>query len=382
MAACLRATARLVVNHYCTYFDRRFLIQGLALWRSLAAHDVDAVLWVLALDDFTAEALRETGGTWLRVIPLSEVEAGDAELAAAKANRSRIEYYFTLSPCWPRWLLAHRPEIERLTYLDSDLLFFSNPSAVFQVMDAAQASVLITAHRFPEWLCHYERHGKFNVGLLSWRRDQAGLACLDDWRQRCLRWCYDRFEEGRYADQKYLDGWPVLLGEKLLVLDHPGVNLAPWNWVGHEIRVTRRKAGAEGGDRPGRARDDALRVTVDGESLIVFHSARFRPLAGTWWWQSGQLDYGVMPSRLRQAIYGPYWRALAAARDEIAAVRPGFDFPRRAARLGRSFWRSLPLRVVFGSDWLRIGDTFVSARFGFGRWSGRVLAALRNLRPT
>ena len=61
------------MNHYCTYFDRGFLIQGVALWRSLAAQDHDAVLWVLALDDFTAEVLREIGGTWLRVIPARSI---------------------------------------------------------------------------------------------------------------------------------------------------------------------------------------------------------------------------------------------------------------------------------------------------------------------
>ena len=96
------------MNHYCTYFDRGFLAQGLALWRSLAKCDVDSVLWVLALDEFTADVLREVGGTWLRVVPLADVEAGDTELAAAKANRTRVEYFFTLSACWPRWVRSSR----------------------------------------------------------------------------------------------------------------------------------------------------------------------------------------------------------------------------------------------------------------------------------
>ena len=47
------------MNHFCTYFDRGFLIQGLALWRSLAAHDPMANLWVLALDDEAVDVLRE-----------------------------------------------------------------------------------------------------------------------------------------------------------------------------------------------------------------------------------------------------------------------------------------------------------------------------------
>jgi hypothetical protein len=345
-----------MMNAWCTYFDRGFLPQGLALWRSLARHDADAVLWVLALDEFTAALLRELGESRLRVVALAELETGDPELRAAKASRSPVEYTFTLSPCWPRWLLARQPELDRVTYLDADLFFFGPPAPIFAAMDAARASVLITGHRFPSWLRHYERHGRFNVGLLSFRRDVAGLACLDGWRAQCLEWCQDRVEDGRYADQKYLDAWPAQLGAALLVLDRPGVNLAPWNWA-----------------HP----DHGAHATVRTGGLIVFHFARFRPVRGDWWWQSGQLDYGMMPWRLRQAIYSPYGRALVAARDEIAARRPGFDFPRRAARGGRDFWRALPLRLVFGGDWLRVGDRFLNLRLGLGRWSGRALAAVR-----
>ncbi len=359
------------MNHYCTYFDRGFLIQGLAMWRSLAGQDRDSVLWVLALDEFTAEVLREGGGTWLRLVRLEEVEAGDEELKAAKENRTKAEYYFTLSPCWPRWLLKKRPEIERVTYLDADLFFFGDPGVIFDAMDEAGASVLVTRHRFPSWLKHYEKHGVFNVGVLSFRRDEVGLRCLDEWRKECLAWCYDRLEEGRYADQKYLDAWPETLGGALLVLEDAEVNAAPWNWVGVKWEVGEERRG--GGSAP------PAEVHVEGKPLVVFHFARFRPICGTWWWQSGQLDYGVMPWRLRNALYGAYWRALDAARQEIAARRPGFGFPDRAARFDRSFWRGLPLRVVFGSDWLRVGNKFVSGRWGLGRWSGRVLGVLRRM---
>ncbi|HVT73975.1 MAG TPA: hypothetical protein VHD61_12635 [Lacunisphaera sp.] len=349
------------MNHYCTYFDRGFLAQGLALWRSLAAHDRDAVLWVLALDDFTAETLRRTGGTWMRVVTLAELEAGDPALVAAKANRSRVEYYFTLSPCWPRWLLAKNPEVERVTYLDADMAFFASPEPIFAAMDAARASVLIVPHRFSAWQRHYERHGRYNVGILVFRNDASGRTCLDDWRRRCLDWCYDRLEDNRYADQKYLDAWPALLGPALLVLDHPGVNLAPWNWMNY--RYTWERNG----------------VRVEGQPVILFHFARFRPLAGDWWWQSGQLDYGVMPRRLRHALYGPYWELLAAVQDELREQAPAWMPPCRPLRLNRAFWRELPLRLIFGSDWFRFGDHFISGRLGLGRWSGRFLAGLRKI---
>lgn len=377
------------MNHYCTYFDRGFLAQGLALWRSLSRHDPDSALWVLALDDETADALGKLGGTWLRVMRLGDLEAADPELTAAKAGRTRVEYTFTLSPCWPRHLLRHRPEIGRITYLDADLLFFGSPAPVFDAMDAAGASVLVTEHRFPPWLRHYEQHGRFNVGVLSFRDDAAGRGCLDHWRGECLAWCHDRVEPDRYADQKYLDAWPARLGPALLVLDHPGVNLAPWNWMNHELTWAVNGDAApplRAGSEPGRGRPGSTgqpttngALLVDGEPLVAFHFARFRAHGGGRWWQSGQLDYGVMPWRLRQFLYGAYWRALEEAAAEIRRVAPGWMPPARPARLDRGFWRALPLRLVFGSDWLRVGDTFVSGRLGLGRYSGRVLALLRTI---
>jgi len=347
------------VNHYCTYFDAGFLPQGLALWRSLRAHDPAAALWVLALDDVTVRTLRALGGPGLEVVPLAELEAADAGLVAAKANRSRVEYYFTLSPCWPRHLLRSRPEITQLVYLDADLLFFASPGPIWEAL--ARGSILLGSHRFPSFLQHYEKHGRYNVGVLGWCRDEQGLACLDDWRERCLEWCHDRLEDGKYADQKYLEEWPRRF-DGVVECTHPGVNLAPWNWLNHVCEVT----------------DGAVRV--DGQPLIVFHFARFRPLGGGRWWQSGQLDYGVMPWALRNALYGAYWRALRAAQVEIERATPGWSPPHRSGRLDRAFWTALPLRLLFGSDWLRVGDRFFSGRLGLGRYSGRFLAFLRSTR--
>ena len=128
-----------------------------------------------------------------------------------------------------------------------------------------------------------------------------------------------------------------------------------------------------------RVGGNALHLSINDHALTLFHFARFRPLAGDWWWQSGQLDYGVMPWTWRQKIYGPYVRALLAARDEIAARRLGFDFLRPPGRPGREFWSALPFRIVFGGDWLWLGGRLGNGRVGLGRWSGQCRAKLRTI---
>lgn len=343
------------MNHYCTYFDAGFLPQGLALWRSLQRHDAGAVLWVLALDEPAVAALHRLTAPDLRVVTLPEIEAGDLALAAAKFSRSKMEYYFTLSPCWPRWLLRTRPEIEQLVYLDSDLMFFSSPQPIWDALNTG--SMLFCAHRFPAWLRQLERHGRYNVGVLGWRRDATGLACLDWWRERCLEWCHDRIEPTRYADQKYLEEWPQRF-TGVVECSHLGVNLGPWNWLNHCVTA---KSG---------------RVWVDGQELVVFHFASMRRLSQRWW-DSGQLDYGVMPGRLRQAIYGKYFDLLESVGMDLEGGPTGAALARPI--LGRRHWRRWLQLIFFGAVWLRTanGVLWSPALPGLGPKSGRWLAHWR-----
>jgi hypothetical protein len=79
-----------------------------------------------------------------------------------------------------------------------------------------------------------ETYGKFNVGIVGFRNDAEGRRCLEQWREQCNAWCYDRLEDGRYADQKYLDAWPDQF-QGVVVAQHLGVNVAPWNRVCYQL---------------------------------------------------------------------------------------------------------------------------------------------------
>lgn len=349
------------MNHYCTYFDGGFLSQGLAMWTSLQAHEADAVLWVLALDEPATVALRGLNQPSLHVVSLAEFEAAEPALAAAKANRSKLEYYFTLSPCWPHWLLHTKPELAAITYLDADLWFWAGPQPFFAAIAAAGASVGLTAHRYPPGLESLEKWGRYNVAIQYFRRDERGLAVLADWRARCLEWCGDRLEATRFADQKYLDAWPERFGAAVHVVAHPGINAAPWNWSGSRWAV-----GETG-------------PTVDGQPLIFFHFAKFRPLGGSVW-DSGQLEFAVMPRWLRVAVYEPYWQALTAAARLAGTTGATAPRVRRGVRAGYKKWL---LRFLFGSAWWRVGGAWLALGLGpLGRRSGTWLNSYREKRAS
>ena len=283
--------------HYCTYFDIHYLTRALALHRSLRRHSPPFTLWALCLDDEVRAALEALALDDVRPVALAELEAADPELAAVKGTRTKVEYYFTCSPALPRYLFRAHPEIDLVTYLDADLLFYSSPVAVLEAL--GHGSVLIVPHRFPEAIRELEEFGVYNVGLLAFRGDEAGTAVLEDWRARCLEWCYDRVEGDRFADQKYLDAWPGRPGVR--VAHDPGIGLAPWNAMGHAVDVA------------------ASPPTVDGRPLVFYHFQGVRRLAPGLW--DARADwYGSIEPSVRNRLYGGYVRELEASSARVRAA--------------------------------------------------------------
>jgi hypothetical protein len=224
------------MRHFCTYFDHNYLPKGLTLYTSLREHCGDSFrLWVLCLSRECYTALKDLNYPHLHPVPLEDLEKSDQELLRIKSTRTIIEYYFTCTPCFPLFLLRQNPDIDLITYLDSDLFFFHSPEPVFQ--EIGTSSIAIIPHRFSPERQILERYGIYNVGWLSFRNDTPGLNCLEWYRSRCLEWCFDRYEDGKFADQKYLDHWPQQF-PGVCVLQHKGANLALWNIINYAIQDT------------------------------------------------------------------------------------------------------------------------------------------------
>jgi len=336
-----------MIRNFCTYFDRHYLAKGLALWQSLLRHTDDFHLWVLCLDEETQAVLHQLALPHLTTIALRDLEDAEPGLRAVQGERSRVEYYFTCTPLLPLYILSRQPSLDLLTYLDADLFLFADPQPLFAELESA--SIGIFEHRFPPTLRHMLACGRYNVGWLSFRNDGNGLACLRWWRECCLDWCYDRLEEDRYGDQKYLDIWPVRF-QGVHVFQHLGGNVAPWNFATYPLRT--------GGGT----------TTIGGQPLLFghFHGVRrVRP----WLYQTNLSRYGVLMSRaLRAGIYLPYLRCLSqqyqmldtlgtAADGEVTArCFPGAGEPAllHQAALGLANRLGLPMPVSWG-------DYFVSA---------------------
>jgi len=237
--------------YFCTYFDSNYLSYGLSLIRSLEKNcEVRFTIYVLCLDQKIYSTLKGLNISSVELIKLSHIEDWDASLLKAKSNRSLIEYYFTLSPILPLYVLETF-KVNIIASLDADIMFFSSPSKIYE--ELGLRSIYIVEHRFRRSFKDHDISGRFNVQCQLFRNNEIGIDCLNRWRVQCIDWCYDRHEDGKFADQKYLDEWPKMYGNEVVISKNLGVGLAAWNVDGEEII---------------RSKDGFL---INGEPLIFFH---------------------------------------------------------------------------------------------------------------
>jgi hypothetical protein len=285
--------------HFCTMFDHNYLPRGLVLYHSLRKQNPEAHLHVLCLSTACFEYLSRQNLRQLHPVQLRELEAANAELEAARLNRSWIEYIFTLSPCWPLYLMT-KTGMSLLTMVDADAMFLGDPGQVMGHMETT--SVGIVGHRFPDIFVKNEKLvGRYNVGFQSFKNDIQGLNCLSWWKARCLEKCQDLPDGDSFADQKYLDQWPMLFDAK--EFPDMGLNVAPWNL-----------------DRFRFALKDG-KVFVDNDPLVYFHFQGIKQISPSWWDVGLSDAFWGFPPVLKHHVYIPYLHQLA---DQTKQLKAGF----------------------------------------------------------
>ncbi|VVE89027.1 glycosyltransferase family 8 protein [Pandoraea bronchicola] len=289
-------------THYCTLFDRNYLIKGVAMITSLYAHSPDSRIHVLCMDDDTHAILSRMQLPGVAsLIHLSELET--PELLEVKSKRSVAEYCWTLSPSLPWHVLNAHPEIDCITYLDADLYFYSPVQPLLD--EIGDSSVAIIEHRFIPRLQHLDVKGRFCVEWVTFKRDETGMACLNRWREQCIEWCYNRLEENRMGDQKYLDAWPDMW-PSVCILRHSGAGVAPWNYARYEIGVNAQQ-----------------QIQVDGAPLVFYHFHQFQILRGN---RFDRLStYYTVERPAPESIYKRYETTIGETLANIRRVSPGFS---------------------------------------------------------
>ncbi len=294
--------------NYCTLFDSNYLTRGLAMYESLKNESDKFHLYIFAFDDRSNELLRKLNLEFVTIISLQEFE--DEELLSLKSERSAGEYCWTCTPSIIKYSIE-KYNLESCTYLDADLYFFSNPAVLIEEM--GEKSILITEHRYTPEYDQSATSGIYCVQFMTFKNDKNGMKVLNWWRESCNTWCYARFEDGKFGDQKYLDDWTTRF-EGVHVLENLGGGVAPWNIQQYELQKK-------------------------DFQLIFYHFHNFKFIG------DDKLEFGnyILRNSDLKILYKPYLVHLEDIKNRIEHIDNTYDF--HGTKKPEKSWKT-PLRNI------------------------------------
>lgn len=290
--------------HFCTLFDSFYLTRGVAMYQSLEKTGIDFHLYIFAFDDASFKILNQLNFKHATIISLKEFE--NEKLLEVKPGRTKAEYCWTCTSSTILYVIENF-NVPGCTYLDADLFFYSSPSVLIEEM--GDKSVLITEHRFTPKYDRSEIAGIYCVQFVTFKNNVEGLKVLKWWVNACLEWCYSRYEDGKFGDQKYLDDWTTRF-DGVHVLQHLGGGLAPWNIQQYKYLK--------------RDQNNIMMMEIKSEKKFQaifyhFHYVRF--------YSNDFVDFGwfKLENNIITNFYIPYIKSLKESLKLVREISPDFQ---------------------------------------------------------
>ncbi|MDB4805033.1 hypothetical protein OAH16_00345 [bacterium] len=286
---------------YCTLFDKNYLFQGVALYRSLVLHAGNFKLYVLCMDQVAHAFLSKMN--LANLIPLSVEDMLTPELAEVRKRTTHGQFCWVCQPIICQYVLDRFGD-EMVTYLESDSLFFSSPETLFE--ELGNRSVSLVPHNYSSEFDNSAAAGKFCVQFNAFRNDATGHEVLAYWRDWCFK--YDKSAPNVYPGQTILDDWPKRF-DGVAVIAHKGAGVAPWNIRGYELTIK-----------------DFI-PHVNGVPVVFYHYHQYGRL------KSGAHELGsyLMTKNVIDFFYRPYVIELRQAELAVRTLDPSFVYRREYA---------------------------------------------------
>ncbi|TDQ09250.1 glycosyl transferase [Pedobacter metabolipauper] len=283
---------------FCTLFNTAYLSRGLAMYNSLEEQCADFHLYIFAFDHHCYDLLSGLNLPHATIVSLRQFE--NDRLLAVKKERSAGEYCWTCASSTIKYCIDTF-NLDHCTYVDADLLFFNDPAVLLAEMGTK--SVMITEHRYTKRYDQSITSGIYCVQFMTFKNTGEGMEVLNWWVEACLEWCFNRFEDGKFGDQKYLDDW-ISRFSTVHVLQHLGGGVAPWNVQQYTFKEKHGKiTGHEG-------------ITHKSFDLVFYHYHDFQYTLNDSYSLSNEV-YNLSRNPIKH-IYRPYSLALSKAESLIS----------------------------------------------------------------
>lgn len=278
--------------NFVTLFDKNYMSRGLVLYNSLVKYcRNDFTLYVLGMDDVTTEYLRNFKNKNLIVISIPEIKKMYPVLERLEKERTRGEFNWTLSSFSIQYVIRQF-NVDSCTYIDSDICFYNNPQILLD--ELGNKSVLITEHNYTPEYDQSATSGKYCVQFMYFKNNEDGNKVLEYWRSKCEEWCYNRMEDGKFGDQKYLDDWESRFEGIVYNCRNIGCGVAPWNIQKYEVFMDNGKIYVKD------------RISKVKRPLVFFHYHALAEINNKLWcFSQYKLNYAE-----KELLFRPYIRQL------------------------------------------------------------------------
>jgi hypothetical protein len=315
-----------------TFANARYLPQLLSMLESFQANVQSSRIAVVALDAETISSLTRLNFPCVDIFCVEDLEKYVPQLGIARNNRSLSEYFFTVTSALPIFLFNAYPKLDFVVYVDADLFFFSNPESCIFALDEKD-NVLLTSHNFAEKNSDLRVYGEFNTGFIAFRRSSDGMRVASWWLERCLEWCKDIVENGKFADQKYLENFSSIARGVRISQDF-GLNLGPWGL--NSLKQITSQNGS---------------VFVNGKLLFAFHFSGLR-----WNGNFAILGASLYRHKVSKLVFGliyvPYLRSIQRWETDLLKNNSASLVGRgmKSIRLSRKVTFGVLVRSLLGGD--------------------------------
>jgi hypothetical protein len=291
------------MRNYCTLFDRNYLFQGMALYRSLVRHTSNFRLFALCMDETAHDLVKAMES--ITLVPIGISELLNPEIERVRGHTTHGQFCWVCQPLICEYILD-RFDAGMVTYLEADSLFFSDPEVLFD--ELGEDSVSLVPHNFSAEFDNSAEAGLFCVQFNTFRNDEVGRRVLAYWKKSCFK--YDKATPNEYPGQTSLDDWPRRFGN-VRVLRNLGAGVAPWNVRGYLLEMV-----------------DAV-PHVNGMPVVFFHFHQYGR------YKSGAHELGGYPlaKNVVEYFYAPYISELRQAEASVRAVDAAFEYRREYAEL-------------------------------------------------
>ncbi|MCR5187348.1 MAG: hypothetical protein K6C97_00325 [Treponema sp.] len=284
--------------NFVTLFDKNYMSRGIVLYNSLKENcKQDFTLYVLAMDNQTAEYLKNLNHQNLVVFTVEDTKVMYPVLEKLQKERTRAEFSWTLSSFSIQYCLRQF-NLDSCTYIDSDICFYNDPQILIDELNGK--SVMITEHRYTPEYDLAAINGKFCVQFMYFKNDDEGNKVLEYWRSSCQEWCYNRNEDGKFGDQMYLNDWESRFASCVYNCHNPGCGLAPWNVQQYKIVQKEEKLYVED------------LITKVQTPIVFYHYHELKEYAPKKWC----LTHYRLTSEQKEILYKPYIQKLYAVEEK------------------------------------------------------------------